>query len=126
MPKAIISNRIYLDSNPELNTALTKILTYKIKKPPRPGLTHFSMYDVIKNYKILMGGKIISIPIGRMDLIPEDYEIVDKRILIDMPFPNPKSELRDDQIAVYNEVDDSCFINAMVGWGRCFASPLGN
>ena len=125
MPKAIISNRIYLDTTPELTKELQKALTYKIRKPPRPGLTHFSMFDIVKSFK-MVGTKIISIPVGRADLIPDDYEVIDKRIEHEMPFPNPKFELRPDQKLIYDEVDDLCLINAAVGWGRRFAPLLGN
>jgi superfamily II DNA or RNA helicase len=121
MPKAIISNRIYLDTTPELTKVLQKALTYKIRKPPRPGLTHFSMFDIVKSYKMI-SSKVISIPIGRGDLIPEDYEVVDKRISHDMPFPNPKHPLRPGQQLVYDEVDDNCLINAAVGWGKTFTA----
>jgi len=119
MPKAILSNRIYLDTTSSLLEELKSKLTYKIKKPPRPGMTIFTQFDIIKNYKLLPKG-VIAIPIGRMDLIPEGYEIVDKRINEDMPFPPPKLQLRGQQIEIYNEVDDSCFINAMVGFGKTF------
>lgn len=125
MPKAIISNRIYLDTTPELTKELQKALTYKIRKPPRPGLTHFSMFDIVKSFK-MVGTKIISIPVGRVDLIPGDYEVIDKRSLHDMPFPNPKFDLREDQQQVYDEVGDNCLINAAVGWGRRFAPLLGD
>jgi superfamily II DNA or RNA helicase len=121
MPKAIISNRIYLDTTPELTKELQKALTYKIRKPPRPGMTHFSMFDIVKCFKIVTKS-IISIPVGRIDLIPEEYEVIDKRVLHGMPFPNPKFELRPDQKAVYDEVDDMCFINAAVGWGKTFTA----
>lgn len=121
MPKAIVSNRIYLDTTPEIAQNLAKTLTYKIKRPPRPGLTHFTQFDVIKNYKMLPRG-IMSIPGGRIDLIPEDYEIVDKRVLHELPFPDPKLQLRPSQLAVYNSADDMCFINAMVGWGKTFCA----
>ena len=120
MPKAILSNRIYLDVTPELQYTLVKALTYKIKKNI-PGATHFSQFEIIKNYK-LIGKTVISIPIGRQDLIPADYEIVDKRILENYPFPIPKLGLRESQIEVYDAVDDTCFINAMVGWGKTFCA----
>jgi superfamily II DNA or RNA helicase len=121
MPKAILSNKIYLDTTPELTKELVKALTYKIKKPPRPGLTHFSMYDIVKTYKII-GPKVIAIPSGRLDLIPTDYEIIDRRSVNEMPFPYPKSELRSEQLEVYNQVDGMCFINAMVGWGKTYTA----
>jgi hypothetical protein len=125
MPKAIISNRIYLDTTPEILKELVGKLTYKIKKPPRPGLTHFSMFDIVKNYKLLPKG-VLSIPAGRKDLIPKDYEIVDKRIIHELPFPNPKHRPWDYQQAVIDEADDMLFLNAKVGWGRRFAPLLGD
>jgi len=119
MAKAILSNRIYLDTTTELQNKLKNALTYKIKKPPRPGMTHFSQFDIIKNYKLLPKG-VMSIPIGRLDLIPDHYEIVDKRIVDDMPFPTPLLNLRGSQVDIYNDVTGSCFINAMVGFGKTF------
>lgn len=120
MPKAIISNRIYLDVTPELQYTLVKALTYKIKKNI-PGATHFSQFEIIKNYK-LIGKTVISIPVGRQDLIPADFEVIDKRTLHELPFPNPKLEMLPAQKIVYDEVDDTCFINAMVGWGKTFCA----
>lgn len=121
MPKAIISNRIYLDTTSELRDHLIKTLTYKIKKPPRPGLTHFSQFEIIKNYKLLPKG-VMSIPGGRLDLIPKEYEVIDKRITEEYPFPLPKFSLRDSQVQVFNEINDSCFLNAMVGYGKTFVA----
>ena len=120
MAKAIISNRIYLDVTPELQYTLVKALTYKIKKNI-PGATHFSQFEIIKNYK-LIGKTVISIPVGRQDLIPADFEVIDKRILHELPFPNPKLELRESQQDVFDQVDDTCFINAMVGWGKTYTA----
>lgn len=120
MAKAIISNRIYLDVTPELQYTLVKALTYKIKKNI-PGATHFSQFEIIKNYK-LIGKTVISIPVGRQDLIPENFEVIDKRILHELPFPNPKLELRESQQDVFDQVDDTCFINAMVGWGKTYTA----
>ena len=120
MAKAIISNRIYLD-NPgtEATKAIVKALTYKIKKDT--GSKQFMSVETIRNYKILPKG-ILSIPQGRQDLIPEDYEIVDKRALVDVPFPDPKYPLRPEQQVVYDEIDDTVFVNALVGWGKTFTA----
>lgn len=121
MPKAILSNRIYLDTSPEVSLLLKASLTYRIPKPPRPGMTRFSSFEIVKNYKIISKG-IYSIPIGRMDLIPKDYEIIDKRTLHELPFPTPLIELREYQKPAFEEVDDSCFINALPGWGKTFVT----
>lgn len=119
--KAIVSNRIYL-SNPgvEKTKEIIKALTYKIKKEGT-GNKKFQQIETIKTYKILPKG-ILSIPQGRLDLIPEGYEIVDKRTLVPVPFPDPKFELRDTQKPVYDEVNDTAFINALVGWGKTFTA----
>lgn len=119
MAKAILSNRIYMDTTPDILESLKKTLTYKIKKPPRPGLTHFSQFEIIKNYKLLPKGAI-AIPIGRVDLIPDGYEIIDKRIVEEYPYPDPKVPLRGNQITIYDDIKDNCFINAMVGFGKTF------
>jgi superfamily II DNA or RNA helicase len=94
-------------------------LTYKIKKDT--GAKKFSPIETIKNYKVLPKG-ILSIPQGRLDLVPEDYEIIDKRVLEDVPFPTPKFGLRPEQQVVYDPIDDTCFINALVGWGKTFTA----
>lgn len=118
--KAIISNRIYMD-NP--GNAATKFisnqLTYKIAK--NTGSKKFSTVETIKNYKLFNGG-MISVPQGRTDLIPEDWEIIDKRVYNNVPFPKPKFDLRDEQLEVYKQADDTCFINALVGWGKTFTA----
>ena len=120
MAKAIISNRIYLD-NPgvEETKRIIKTLTYKIHKDT--GSKQFSTVETIRNYKILPRN-ILSIPQGRLDLIPSGYEIVDKRTQITAPFPDPKFALRDTQQVVYDEITDTCFINALVGWGKTFTA----
>jgi superfamily II DNA or RNA helicase len=120
MPKAVISNRIYMD-NPgvEHTKRIISALTYKIKKDT--GAKKFSPIETIKNYKVLPKG-ILSIPQGRLDLVPEDYEIIDKRVLESVPFPTPKFGLRPEQQVVYDPIDDTCFINALVGWGKTFTA----
>jgi superfamily II DNA or RNA helicase len=94
-------------------------LTYKIKKDT--GAKKFSPVETIKNYKVLPKG-ILSIPQGRLDLVPENYEIIDKRVLESVPFPTPKFGLRPEQQVVYDPIDDTCFINALVGWGKTFTA----
>ena len=120
MAKAVISNRIYLD-NPgvEHTKHVIKSLTYKIHKDT--GSKKFASIETIKNYKSLIKG-ILSIPQGRTDLIPQDYEIIDKRVLVPAPFPIPKFELYEDQQTIYDEVDGTCFINALPGWGKTFTA----
>lgn len=119
--KVVLSNRLYF--KPENNTQLKYIideLTYKIEtKGGQKG--KFKNIEIIKNYKLLPRG-IISIPQGRMDLVPQDYEVVDKRVLNPVPFPNPKFDLREGQQEVFDIVDDNCFINALVGWGKTFTA----
>lgn len=121
MAKAIISNRIYIDCPPEGYDDIKKALTYKIEqKGAGKGGKHTSV-EIIRTYKMLPRN-ILSIPQGRSDLIPAGYEIVDKRVLNEMPFPEPLLELRPEQQIVYDAVNDTCFINALVGWGKTFTA----
>jgi superfamily II DNA or RNA helicase len=71
-------------------------------------------------------------PAGRTDLIPEGYEVKDKRVLNPVNFPDfPESfSLRASQQEVYDAASDSCIINAKVAWGKtfmglCLAKKLG-
>jgi len=88
-------------------------LTYKIHK--NTGSKKFVSVETIKNYKTYTGG-MISVPQGRLDLIPDGYNIVDKRVNNPVPFPTARYELRPDQQEIYDQVTDTCFINALVGW----------
>lgn len=120
MPKAVVSSRIFMDDpGIEHTKKIIKSLTYKITKDT--GSKKFAAVETIKNFKVLTKG-IISIPQGRTDLIPEGYEIVDKRIYNPVPFPTPKFPLREDQQEIYDQIDDTCFVNALVGWGKTFTA----
>lgn len=118
MAKAVISNRIYMDL-PSNKQDLFDALTYKVIKPA--GKVKYEQVEIIRNYRMVTP-KIISIPQGRIDLIPADYEIIDKRIVEFADFPAPQRELFPAQAEIYEQVDDSCFINALVGWGKTFTA----
>lgn len=122
MPKAVLSNRIYLEVTPVLAAFLKKELTYKIvKEVAGSRFSKFASEEIIKNYKVI-NPNVMSIPSGRLDLIPEDYEIIDKRTKLPTGFPEPLVPLRPGQQVVYDEIWDSCFINAKVGWGKTFTA----
>lgn len=112
--KAVISHRIYLEVTQEYKEFLSKELTYKVpaQKPNAPP-------QVIKNMARIRTN-LVSIPIGRTDLIPSDYEVVDKRVHVPVEFPPFKFSLRESQQAVYDEIDDNAIINAWVSWGKTF------
>jgi superfamily II DNA or RNA helicase len=65
---------------------------------------------------------LVTLPIGRLDLIPDDYEIVDKRVSVPVEPLDFKFTLRDSQQSVYDEVEGSCIINAWVSWGKTFTA----
>ena len=98
---------------------IVKTLTYKLHK--NTGSKNFAAVETIKNYRMLPKG-ILSVPQGRADLIPEGYEIIDKRTLVPVPFPLAKYPLREEQQVVYDKITDTCFINALVGWGKTFTA----
>ena len=112
MKKAVISNRIFLEVEPELKDAISKELTYKI-----PGFTKHDPPQIIKNMARIRSD-LVSFPAGRTDLIPEGYTIVDKRIFKPVEFPEFKFPLRASQQEVYDQLDDNCIINAWVSWGK--------
>ena len=112
--KAVISNRIYLEVTQEYKDFLDKELTYTIASynPTDPPI-------VIKNMSRIRTD-LVSIPVGRIDLIPNDYEVVDKRELSPIELPEFKFELRESQQAVYDAIEDNAIINAWVSWGKTF------
>ena len=112
--KAVISHRIYMDCSAELQEAIDKELTYVI-----PSHNPLDPPQVIKNMGIIRNG-LVSLPIGRTDLIPEHYEIVDKRVKKSVEFPEFKFELRQSQKDVYDAIEDNSIINAWVSWGKTF------
>ena len=112
--KAVISNRIYLEVTDAYKEVLSKELTYTI-----PSFGKNDPPIVIKNMARIKSN-LVSIPIGRTDLIPSDYEIVDKRVNLPVEFPEFKFDLRASQQDVYDEVEDNCIINAWVSWGKTF------
>jgi superfamily II DNA or RNA helicase len=107
------------DPGLEHSKKIIKELTYKIKKDT--GSKQFFAIETIKNYKVLPKG-ILTVPQGRTDLIPSGYELIDKRTLVPVPFPEPKFPLREDQQVIYDQVQDSVFINALPGWGKTFTA----
>lgn len=119
--KAILSNRIYFKCEDRAHIKkIMDALTYRVeKKGGAKG--SFKTVEIIKNYKLLANG-IVSVPQGRMDLVPEGCEIVDRRVKNEVPWPDPKSELRDSQKPIYDKVSDTCFINALVGWGKTYTA----
>ena len=112
--KAVLSNRIFLECNAELQNSIDKELRYII-----PSHNPTDPPQVIMNASIIRQG-LISIPIGRIDLIPKEYEIVEKRKTIPVEFPKFKYELRRSQQDVYDKIDDNVIINAWVSWGKTF------
>ena len=112
--KAVISNRIYIEVSPSLAESIKRELTYKI-----PSYADPQNPLILRNYATFKAG-ILSLPAGRTDLIPEGYEIVDRRILAPENFPEFRFTLRDSQAEIYDDVSDNCLINAKVSWGKTF------
>jgi len=121
--KAIISNKIYMVVEPSLYKTLEKELTYKI-----PSYNEPEKFITIKNLKVInfniSGGlMLVAFPVGRMDLIPSNYEIVDKRSYNTLEdFPEFKFDLRPSQQEIVDNFNDNCIINAKVGFGKTFTA----
>ena len=112
--KAVLSNRIYMNCSPELQRDLDKELTYLI-----PSHNPNDPPQVICNLGIVRPG-LVSLPVGRIDLVPKNYDIVDKRTTIPAEFPDFKYDLRPSQQLVWDEIEDNAIINAWVSWGKTF------
>ena len=112
--KAVLANRIYLSVDKEKMNELERELTYTIapRIPSDPPI-------VFKTFRYVREG-LCSIPMGREDLIPDDYEIIDKRITSPVEHADFKFDLRPSQQVVYDEIYDSSIINAWVSWGKTF------
>ena len=114
--KAVISNRIYMDIEPSSFNELDKALTYKIESYRRDAAP-----IMIKNLRKIRSN-LVSIPVGRTDLIPEGYELKDKRVEVPVKLPEFKYELRESQQEVYDQLNDNAVINAFVSWGKTFTA----
>ncbi len=122
--KAVISNRIYFKYDKSFAEKLKNALTYKIEEKvvAKGGGTRIKV-QILKTY-IMHPGDVISIPRGRLDLIPDGFEIVDKTVEHSVPFPEPKLLARPDQQKVIDAISSDAFINAKVGWGKTFTALL--
>ena len=80
--KAVLSNRIYMEVTKDLHNSIEKELTYTI--PPRMPQDPPQVFKTIKYIR----DDLISIPMGRLDLIPDDFEIGDKRVSVETSFPD--------------------------------------
>jgi len=76
---------------------------------------------IIRNMGMFKKG-ILTMPIGRLDLIPEGYEIIDRRVLQPAEFPPFKGILRPSQQEIYEEVEDNVMLNAWVSFGKTFTA----
>jgi len=116
--KAVISNRIVLNADAELIKHISKELTYRITNS---STIHTGRPTIIKTWAKL-SSSVISIPVGRTDLIPQGYEIIDKRVSIPVDFPKFKFDLRPSQQIVYDAATELTILNAPVSWGKSFTA----
>lgn len=105
-----------MDIEPSSFNELDKALTYKIESYRRDAAP-----VIIKNLRKIRSN-LISIPVGRTDLIPEGYELKDKRVEVPVQLPEFKYELRESQQEVYDQLNDNAVINAFVSWGKTFTA----
>ena len=110
--KAVFSNRIYLSVDVETRSKIEKELTYTIapRMPQDPPI-------VFKTVRWI-NDTLISIPVGRDDLIPDGYEIIDKRVTSPVELPDFKFTLRPSQQRVHDEIQGNAIVNAWVSWGK--------
>lgn len=115
----ILSNKIYLPYTEELFLKLHEELTYKFagRTPSAPVETITTLTSV--------GQNALLIPMGRMDLIPKDIPIIDKRVLPKANIPKPNFTLREAQqefVDLINEEHTNYICNAKPGWGKSYTA----
>ena len=117
--KCILRNRAFVEVDKTLRESIQKKLTYTI--PLKVGATEIR-YIKLYDYK-LINEKTLSIPIGRVDLVPKTHEIIDKRVynMADFHFREGIA-LRPSQQKIYDNVDDNCIINAGCSFGKTFTA----
>ena len=120
MGKAIMSNKIYMTYSKELYIKLQKELTYQFE-----GRTPESPMETISTLTTI-GQKVLLIPNGREDLIPKDFERVEKRCIVDADIPSPKFTLRPSQQKFVDMIIDdevtTAICNAKPGFGKSFTA----
>ena len=75
----------------DLSDHIESELTYEIDQGFQ------SEYPIKVRHVERISDSVISFPSGRLDLIPGDYTIIDKRSYNDVTIPEPSFTLRDDQ-----------------------------
>lgn len=115
--KAVLADKIYLNTDAKLQDVIRRECTYKF-------INEFNKIQPVETERTYSKFKndIFTIPIGRKDLIPRGYEIVEKRIEKAVKFPPFKATLRKSQLDVYEAVNESCLINAPPSWGKTFTA----
>lgn len=111
MSKAVLSNRIYLNVDNELRDKLCSELLYTIDRMP---VSEFP--EIIQNC-VTVTPTTCSIPAGRVDLIPEHYTIIDKRVCPEVSLPTPKFTPRDAQADAIEQISDG-IVKAKPGFGK--------
>lgn len=118
--KAVIANKIFLSYDIELLKMLRQELTYKLPST-KPG----GKPELLQNFSII-NNKVITIPAGRVDLIPSNFTKIDKRTKIEAFFPESVDQfikkLRPSQLEAYKLVNSNYIINAKPGWGKTFTA----
>jgi superfamily II DNA or RNA helicase len=109
--KAVLSNRIYLNADTELQNELKQELLYTIDRMPASEFP-----EIIQNC-ITITPNTCSIPCGREDLIPEDYTVIDKRVEPKVHIPNPSFTLRGAQADAAAQIS-SGIVKAKPGFGK--------
>jgi len=112
MRKAVLKDRLYMTVEDTAHrNEIIQNLTYKIPSKVPKGLPEiYTDFHFIKN--------VVSVPVGRTDLIPEGYEIIDERVVSPIEYPPFLPSLRESQQEAYNLVNDNYVINALPGYGK--------
>lgn len=117
--RSVLRDRIFIEVDEELSKYIQKKLTYTIPIKVGAFETRFvKLFDFR-----LVNSRTLSIPIGRTDLIPSTHEVLDKRTINMVDFHIQDGiAMRPSQQLIYDQVEDSCIVNAGCSFGKTFTA----
>lgn len=117
--RAVLRDRAFVEVDEVLKAHIEKKLTFTI--PIKVG-AYETRYVKLFDFR-RVNERTLSIPIGRIDLIPDTHEITDKRIynMVDFHIQDGIN-MRDSQQEIYDQVDDNCIVNAGCSFGKTFTA----
>lgn len=113
--KIVVSNKIYFKPDEKTWEYVRNQTSYHIETPGAKYPKLFQNCGTVNE-------SVKWMPVTRLDLLErigfKVTEIVDKRSVVPAEIPEPNFKLREDQLPIFEECDDTCIINGKPGFGK--------